>query len=111
MPDVEDPHPRDDEAAQGAVADGEHAGGLHGQPEHLGKYSVAWELLCTPHTVVLRKTRKMHIKNYKHLAAAFYMVIHMQKEFKFYLSIQLRSGYFGIISNLAPFMMTLQQGA
>ena len=56
----------------------------------------------TPHTVVLTKTRKMHIKNYKHLAAAFYMVIHMQKEFKLYLSIQLRSGHFGIISNLAP---------
>ena len=35
VPYVEDPHPRDDEAPQGAVADGEHAGGLHGQPEHL----------------------------------------------------------------------------
>ena len=65
----------------------------------------------TPHTVVLRKTQKMHIKNNKHSAAAFYMVIHIQKEFKLYLSIQLRSGHFGIISNLAPFMMALQQGA
>ena len=42
---------------------------------------------CTPHTVVLRKTQKMHIKNNKHSAAAFYIVIHKQKEFKWYLSI------------------------
>ena len=60
------------------------------------------EMVCTPHTVVLRKTQKMHIKNKRHSAAAFYMVIHIQKEFKLYLSIQLRSGHFGIISNLAP---------
>jgi len=56
----------------------------------------------TPHTVVLRKTQKMHMENNKQSAAAFYMVFHIQKESKLYLSIQLRYGHFGIISNLAP---------
>ena len=36
--DVEDPDAGDDEAPQGAVAYGEHHGGLHGQPEQLCRY-------------------------------------------------------------------------
>ena len=67
------------------------------------------QIQYTAHTVVLRKAKKMHIRNLKHTAAAFYMDIHMQKEFKLYLSIQQRSRHFGIISNLAPFMMTWKQ--
>ena len=50
-------------------------------------------------------------RDLNHVVDVFKAVINMQKEFTIKTSIRLRSSHLGKISNLAPFMKTLQQGA
>ena len=50
-------------------------------------------------------------RHLNHVVDVFNAVVNMQKEFSIKTSIRLRFSHLGKISNLAPFMMTLQQGA